>query len=80
MLKVKSTQNINNLSKLFIFSCFILFDHIILYLSLPFQGDAFPENVAMMKGLRWLRLNKTNLNAIPVELRDLEKLVVDLLL
>ena len=40
-----------------------------------FQDGKFPADVADMSGLRWLRLNKTNLNKLPSELGQLEKLV-----
>ncbi|KAG1675355.1 Protein flightless-1 [Nymphon striatum] len=39
-----------------------------------FQDDAFPNSVAVMTGLRWLKLNKTNLDWIPEELYNLQKL------
>ncbi|CAH1794524.1 unnamed protein product [Owenia fusiformis] len=39
-----------------------------------FTDGKFPENVAGMSGLRWLRLNKTGLSEIPKEISQLRKL------
>lgn len=39
-----------------------------------FQEDYFPKAVAEMTGLRWLKLNKTNVDWIPDELGNLQKL------
>ncbi|XP_077526880.1 FLII actin remodeling protein isoform X2 [Haemaphysalis longicornis] len=39
-----------------------------------FQEDYFPKAVAEMTGLRWLRLNRTNIDWIPDELQSLKKL------
>ncbi|XP_041473939.1 protein flightless-1 homolog [Lytechinus variegatus] len=39
-----------------------------------FRGDVFPNAVADMSGLRWLRLNQTNLEMLPDELSQLNKL------
>ena len=44
-------------------------------LSSYFQDDTFPEAVEQMTSLRWLRLNRTNLETIPYEISHLEKLV-----
>ena len=44
------------------------------YLSL-LQGDTFPEHVADMSSLRWLRINKTGMEMLPDELSQLNKLV-----
>ncbi|XP_071129219.1 protein flightless-1 homolog isoform X5 [Mytilus edulis] len=39
-----------------------------------FQDDKFPVEIADMSGLRWLRLNKTNLDKMPEEIYKLKKL------
>ncbi|XP_071488184.1 protein flightless-1 homolog [Diadema antillarum] len=39
-----------------------------------FKADMFPSSVADMSGLRWLRLNQTNLEMLPDELSQLNKL------
>ena len=39
------------------------------------QEDYFPKAVSEMTGLRWLKLNKTNIDWIPDELGNLQKLV-----
>ncbi|XP_071963998.1 protein flightless-1 homolog [Antedon mediterranea] len=39
-----------------------------------FKDDEFPKHVADMSGLRWLRINKTNLDMLPDELSHLSKL------
>lgn len=41
------------------------------------QDDKFPYHVTDMVGLRWLKLNKTNLDVVPFELSNLRKLVSD---
>lgn len=41
---------------------------------LVLQEDYFPKAVAEMTGLRWLRLNRTNIDWIPDELLSLKKL------
>lgn len=41
-----------------------------------FQGYKFPENVADMTGLRWLRLSESKLMHLPEELGNLKKLVM----
>lgn len=44
-------------------------------LLISLQGDSFPDHVADMSSLRWLRLNKTSLEMLPDELSQLSKLV-----
>ncbi|XP_077967219.1 protein flightless-1 homolog [Styela clava] len=39
-----------------------------------FKGGMFPEKIKHMSGLRWLRLDRTNLCYLPEELGDLKKL------
>ncbi|XP_041979450.1 protein flightless-1 [Aricia agestis] len=39
-----------------------------------FGGDKFPDAIAHMTGLQWLRLDKTNLDCVPEELGKLMKL------
>lgn len=39
-----------------------------------FQEDNFPHSINQMKGLKWLKLNKTRLNWIPEEFAELDKL------
>ena len=42
---------------------------------LQFQQEKFPEDVSVMSGLRWLRLNRTGLEMVPYEVSKLTKLV-----
>ncbi|ESN93094.1 hypothetical protein HELRODRAFT_96186 [Helobdella robusta] len=39
-----------------------------------FNNDRFPYHVTEMVGLRWLRLNRTQLDVVPYELQNLKKL------
>ncbi|XP_014670701.1 PREDICTED: protein flightless-1-like [Priapulus caudatus] len=39
-----------------------------------FKDGKFPSNITDLSSLRWLRINKTNLDSVPYQLRNLSKL------
>lgn len=47
---------------------------LLLSLSFTFQEDNFPKEIMKMTGLRWLKLNDTNIDWIPEEFASLDKL------